>query len=49
MDPGHPNAARIIRNISVLEALWSNLFVVLIIGKLMGLPRPPKPDSESTD
>jgi hypothetical protein len=49
MDPGHPNAARIIRNISVLEALWSNLFVVLIIGKLMGLPRPPKSDSESTD
>jgi hypothetical protein len=41
MDPGHPNATRLIRNISVLEAVWGNLFVVLIIGKLMGLPRPP--------
>ncbi|HEY3405187.1 MAG TPA: hypothetical protein VGK59_17505 [Ohtaekwangia sp.] len=42
MDPGFPEASRLIRNISVLEAVWSNLFVVLIIGKLMGLPRPPK-------
>jgi asparagine N-glycosylation enzyme membrane subunit Stt3 len=44
LDPGHPNASRLIRNISVIEAVWSNLFVVLIIGKLMGLPRLPKPD-----
>lgn len=42
MDPGFPEASRLIRNISVMEAVWSNLFVVLIIGKLMGLPRPPK-------
>lgn len=42
MDPGHPGASRIIRNIGVIEAVWSNLFVVLIIGKLMSLPRPPK-------
>ncbi len=41
-DGGYPNVSRLIRNISVLEAVWSNLFVVLIIGKLMGLPRPPK-------
>jgi hypothetical protein len=45
LDPGHPNASRIIRNISVIEAVWSNLFVVLIIGKLMGLPRLPKNQS----
>ncbi|WP_333819575.1 hypothetical protein [Ohtaekwangia sp.] len=42
LDPGMPDASRLIKNISVLEAVWSNLFVVLIIGKLMGLPRPPK-------
>jgi hypothetical protein len=42
MDPGFPNVSTLIRNISILEAVWSNLFVVLIIGKLMGLPRPPK-------
>ena len=42
MDPDYPNAHKLIRNISVLEAVWSNLFVVLIIGKLLGLPRAPK-------
>ncbi|HZB14007.1 MAG TPA: hypothetical protein VE467_13305 [Chryseolinea sp.] len=41
-DGGYPNVSRLIRNISVLEAVWGNLFVVLIIGKLMGLPRPNK-------
>jgi hypothetical protein len=41
-DGGYPNVSRLIRNIGVLESVWSNLFVVLIIGKLMGLPRPPK-------
>ncbi|RAV99610.1 hypothetical protein [Pseudochryseolinea flava] len=43
MDPGQPEASRLIRNIGILEAVWGNLFVVLVIGKLMGLPRPPKP------
>lgn len=43
IDPAQPDASRLIRNISVIEAVWGNLFVVLIIGKLMGLPRPPKP------
>jgi hypothetical protein len=43
MDPGQPEATRLIRNIGILEAVWGNLFVVLVIGKLMGLPRPPKP------
>jgi hypothetical protein len=41
-DGGYPDVSRLIRNIGVLESVWSNLFVVLIIGKLMGLPRPPK-------
>jgi hypothetical protein len=45
MDPGQPEASRLVRNIAVLESVWGNLFVVLIIGKLMGLPRPPKPET----
>jgi hypothetical protein len=46
-DPGHPNASKLIKNLSVIEAVWSNLFVVLIIGKLMGLPRPPQEENLS--
>jgi hypothetical protein len=46
MDPGHPNAIRLIRNISVIQSVWGNLYVVLIIGKLMGLPRPPEADEQ---
>jgi len=45
LDPGFPNASRLVQNIAVIEAVWSNLFVVLVIGKLMGLPRPPKPEA----
>ena len=30
---------KLIRNISVLEAVWGNLYGMLIIGKLLGLPR----------
>lgn len=47
-DPGHPDALKLIKNIGAIEAVWSNLFVVLIIGKLMGLPRPPKTDEKIT-
>jgi hypothetical protein len=46
-DPGHPSATRLIKNIGVIEAVWSNLFVVLIIGKLMTLPRPPKSEDNN--
>lgn len=45
-DPEHPNAIKLIKNISAIEAVWSNLFVVLIIGKLMSLPRPPKAENK---
>jgi hypothetical protein len=31
--------SRLIRNISVLEAVWGGLYGMLIIGKLLGLPR----------
>jgi hypothetical protein len=39
IDTGYPTAIKLIKNISVLEAVWGNLFTVLIIGKLLGLPR----------
>ena len=38
IDPGL-EPVRFIRNISVLEAVWGNLYGMLIIGKLLGLPR----------
>ena len=37
----YPNAIPLILNLGVLEAVWSNLFVVLLVGRLLG-----KPDSE---
>ncbi len=39
IDPGFPEASKLIRNISVLESLWGSLYAILIIGKLLGLPR----------
>lgn len=48
LDTGQPNAAKILRNISVLEAVWSTLFTVLIIGKLLGLPKPPEENNPKT-
>src|SRR5579859_846734 len=38
IDPGL-EPVRLIRNISVLEAVWGGLYGMLIIGKLLGLPR----------
>jgi len=40
VDTGYPNTTKIIRNISVIEGVWGTLFTVLIIGKLLGLPKP---------
>lgn len=37
----YPDAIPLILNLGVLEAVWSNLFVVLLVGRLLG-----KPDSE---
>jgi|GEM_PF-360005 hypothetical protein len=48
LDTDQPSAAKIIRNISVLEAVWSTLFTVLIIGKLLGLPKPPEENNPKT-
>ena len=41
IDPGF-EPVRLIRNISVLEAVWGGLYGMLIIGKLLGLPRAEK-------
>ncbi len=42
IDTDYPNANKLIKNISVIEAVWGNLFTVLIIGKLMIMPQPPE-------
>jgi hypothetical protein len=39
VDPGL-EPSRLIRNISVIEAVWGNIYGMLIIGRLLGLPRP---------
>jgi hypothetical protein len=33
------NPTRLIRNISIIEAVWGSIYGMLIIGKLLGLPR----------
>jgi hypothetical protein len=38
IDSGIPTS-RLVRNISVIEAVWGGLYGMLIIGKLLGLPR----------
>lgn len=48
-DGGFPAASKLIRNISVLEALWGNLYAILIIGKLLGLPRAEEPEKPDTN
>ncbi len=38
LDTAYPNTAPILRNLGVIEAVWANLYAILIIGKLLGLP-----------
>jgi hypothetical protein len=40
IDSRYPEATSLIKNIGVIEGLWGSLFTVLIIGKLLGLPKP---------
>ncbi len=42
LDTAYPNPIRLVRNIGVIEAVWGNLFVILIIGKLLTMPRKSK-------
>lgn len=38
LDTAYPNPAPLLRNLGVVEAVWANLYAILIIGKLLGLP-----------
>ena len=38
-DPVYSDPIRIVRNIGVIEAVWGNLFIVLIVGKLLTMPK----------
>ncbi|CAN5442067.1 hypothetical protein BH10BAC4_BH10BAC4_07790 [soil metagenome] len=44
VDPGL-EPTRLIRNISTIEAVWGNIYGMLIIGRLLGLPRQEDTDS----
>jgi len=44
LEPEYPNPSNLVRNLGVIEAVWGNLFIVLLIGNLLGLPRLPKKD-----
>jgi hypothetical protein len=35
LDTSYPNATRLVRNIALLEGLWSQLYLVLLIGRLL--------------
>ncbi|MCX7636217.1 MAG: hypothetical protein N2044_00075 [Cyclobacteriaceae bacterium] len=43
IDSRYPEASYLIKNLGVIEGLWGSLFTVLIIGKLLGLPKPADP------
>ena len=38
LDTAYPNPSPLLRNLGVIEAVWANLYAILIIGKLLGLP-----------
>jgi hypothetical protein len=40
VDAGIDGTSRLIHNISVIEGVWGGIYAMLIIGKLLGLPRP---------
>lgn len=35
LDTSYPNATRLVRNLALLEGLWSQLYLVLLIGRLL--------------
>jgi hypothetical protein len=47
IDSRYPDATYLIKNLGVIEGLWGSLFTVLIIGKLLGLPKPEKKEKEN--
>lgn len=38
LDTAYTSPTKLVRNIGVIEAVWANLYAILIIGKLLGLP-----------
>ena len=38
IEAGYENLSRLVRNVSVIEALWGNLYLVFLIGRILGLP-----------
>ena len=39
VDSQYSQAHRIVRNVGIIESVWGNLYAMLIIGKLLSLPR----------
>jgi hypothetical protein len=37
-DTPFPNAISVIKGISIIESVWANLFIVLLVGRLLGQP-----------
>lgn len=38
VDAGYNNMSRLVRNVSVIESLFGNLYLVFLIGRILGLP-----------
>lgn len=38
VDTGYENLSRLVRNVSVIESLFGNLYLVFLIGRILGLP-----------
>lgn len=38
LDTSYPNATRLVRNLALMEGLWSQLYLVLLIGRLLTPP-----------
>jgi hypothetical protein len=44
----YPDAIKLIKNLGLLQSIWSNMFIVLIVGKLLAQPEVPK-ENESEE
>jgi hypothetical protein len=49
VDPGTTGTSHFVRNISILEGIWGALYSMLIIGKLLGLPRQESENQQPTN
>jgi hypothetical protein len=48
IESGYQNLSRLVRNVSVIEALWGNLYLVFLIGRILGLPTGNSSETQST-